>query len=156
MDIECTGKGFTFAREGTELICKALTCLKDKLAQERAKMREDFPFEHVDPREYECESLINCFSTMVPYGYLEVMPAKKNTPLWTKQDEIIERQELALRHILMNIGRIPLNHREEVDVWKNILAACKKGLGARKAVLAEKEEKVVLAEEGKKEDSKCK
>ena len=53
MVVECIGKGFTFSREGTERICEALTCLKDKVAQERAKMREDcpFPFEHVDPRE---------------------------------------------------------------------------------------------------------
>ena len=51
MVVECIGKGFTFSREGTERICEALTCLKEKVAQERAKTREDFPFERVDPRE---------------------------------------------------------------------------------------------------------
>lgn len=142
MDVDCIGKGFLLSRTGAERICEALMCLKDKISRESAKQRTNFPFDIKSSRELQCESLINCFFTMLTSGTLEVMPAKKYTPLWTKQDEIIERQNQALRKIAYNIGCLRtllagVKGLENIPAVREIEDECAKGLDARRAVLAQ-------------------
>lgn len=141
MVVECIGKGFLFTRTGTERICEALTCLKDKLAQKKSDSPKLSSLA-LEQKEYECDFLYQCFFTMLPYRHLEVMPSKKNTPLWSMQDEIIERQNQALRKIAYNIGCLRtllagVKGLENIPAVTAIEDECAKGLDTRRAVLAQ-------------------